>query len=295
MRGYSFRYFLAEGFNGLWRNGFMSLASVAVLTSCLVVLGAFSTLVMNINFNLELMGTFNQIVTFLEPELTDERLLEIRDTILAMDNVSDVKYISREDAYNSEKEKYSEYPELFATLENDNMYPPCFVVSYVDVDQVPTLQYNLKQIEGIYKISHRSDISAGIQNFKSTVIFVCLWFLILLLLVSLFVIINTINIAIFSRRQEIGIMRYIGATNWFISVPFIIEGVLIGLISAAIAYVIDWNVYRYIENVVSSDIRFITVMPFPQLMWILAGSFAAIGFLCGAVGSLISIQRYMKA
>lgn len=273
----------------------MSLASVAVLTSCLIVLGAFSTLVANINFNLELIGSVNQIVTFLEPELTDEEILAIRDNILAMDNVSDVKYISKEDAYNSEKEKYSEYPELFAKLENDNPYNASLVVTYVNVDQVPTLQYNLNQIDGIYKISYRSDIAAGIRNFKNTVIFVSLWFLILLLLVSLFVIINTINIAIFSRRQEIGIMRYIGATNWFISVPFIIEGVLIGLISAAIAFVVDWNVYRYIESVIGSDIKFIMVMPFSQLMWMLVGSFAVIGFLCGAIGSLISLQRYMKA
>ena len=151
MRGYSFRYFLAEGFKGLWRKGFMRLASVAVLTSCLIVLGAFSTLVANINFNLELIGSVNQIVTFLEPELTDEEILAIRDNILAMDNVSDVKYISKEDAYNSEKEKYSEYPSFSQKLENDNPYNASLVVTYVNVDQVPTLQYNLNQIDGIYK------------------------------------------------------------------------------------------------------------------------------------------------
>lgn len=295
MRSYSITYFIAEALKGLWRNGVMSLASIAVLVSCLIVLGAFSSLVANINYNLNEIGAVNQIVAFIDPDTSDEDILALRDSIAAMDNVSAVRYISREEAYQSEKEKYSEYPELFAKLEGDNPYTASLVITFADIDRLVNLEQALGEEESIYKVSKRTDIAATIESFKQTVILIATWFMILLLVVSVFVIINTIKLAVFSRRQEISIMRYIGATSGFIMVPFIIEGVIIGLLSGGAAYGIIRAAYAYAARSVSEQLSFLSVMPFDSIGWYLLGAFLGIGLLCGVIGSLISMRRYLDA
>ena len=295
MRSYSITYFIGEAFKGLWRNGVMSLASVAVLVSCLIVLGAFSTLVVNINYNLQEIGAVNQIVAFIDPDTSDEDILTLRDRIASMDNVSGVRYISKEEAYQSEKEKYSEYPELFAKLEGDNPYTASLVITFADIDRLVNLEQALREEESVYKISKRTDVAGTIESFKQTVILIATWFMILLLVVSVFVIINTIKLAVFSRRQEISIMRYIGATSGFIMVPFIIEGILIGLISGGAAYGVVRAVYGYASSAVTEQLSFLSVMPFSSVGWYLLTAFMVIGLLCGVVGSLISMRRYLDA
>ncbi len=295
MRSYSITYFLGEAFKGLWRNGVMSLASVAVLVSCLIVLGAFSTLVVNINYNLQEIGTVNQIVAFIDPDTSDEEMLDLRDRIAAMDNVSGVRYISKEEAYQSEKEKYIEYPELFAKLEGDNPYTASLVITFADIDRLVNLEEALRSEDSIYKISKRTDVAATIESFKQTVIFIATWFMILLLVVSVFVIINTIKLAVFSRRQEISIMRYIGATSGFIMVPFIIEGILIGIFSGGIAFTVIRYAYIYACGAIAEQFSFLGTIPFAELRWYLLGAFMIIGLICGVVGSLISMRRYLDA
>ena len=295
MRSYSITYFIAEALKGLWRNGVMSLASIAVLVSCLIVLGAFSALVANINYNLQEIGAVNQIVAFIDPDTSDEDILSLRDRIAAMDNVSGVRYISKEEAYQSEKEKYSEYPELFAKLEGDNPYTASLVITFADIDRLVNIEQALREEESVYKISKRTDVAATIESFKQTVILIATWFMILLLVVSVFVIINTIKLAVFARRQEISIMRYIGATSGFIMVPFIIEGILIGLISGGAAYGVVRAAYGYASRSISEQLSFLSVMPFDSLGWYLLGAFMGIGLLCGVIGSLISMRRYLDA
>lgn len=295
MRRYSIMYFISQSFKGLWRNGVMTLASITVLMSCLIVMGSFALLVANLNENLDSLGDMNEIVAFIDLEKTDEEISAIREKVAGYDNVKEMKYVSKEDALAEEKAKYEEeYPDFFDGITAD-IYPASLVIVYEDNETVETLKYELEHTDGIYKVNCRSDVAETIETMKHGIIWIFIWFLLVLLVVSLFVIINTIKLAVFGRRQEINVMRYVGATNWFIMTPFVIEGILIGLFSSGIAFGIQYYIYDFIQNMVATDYGMFKIIPFSEFQpWLLL-AFAGIGVLTGVIGSSISLRKNLKA
>lgn len=367
MRRYSFTYFLGQSFKGLWRNGVMSIASVTVLMSCLIVMGSFSLLVYNINYNVERIATLNEIKLFVDAdaqtvdetpeadavtasslgidttelrqkietleafssleETTAQRseieqaiaalreagvtydevivayqkvaaridgLQTVYGKLIALDNVAAVSLVSKQAALEQEKERYADYADLFESL-SENPYPDSFVLQYTDNSSVSNLEYQLNHLdERIYKVSSDTSVAETIESLKSVVIMVFSWFLVILFVVSIFVIINTIKLAVFSRRQEISIMRYVGATNFFITIPFLFEGVIIGLLASGIAYFGQYYIYTYIVRMMQ-DVPFLSVVPFSEMSLFVAVAFAGVGILTGIIGSSFSLRRYMKA
>ena len=300
MRRYNVFYFMGQALKNMVRNGVMSFASVAVLTSLLVVIGSFALLVINIDRNLEKLGTMNQIVVFVDREADDEKLHQIGDTIKALDNiqkdedgnVTGVKLVTKAEALADMKSESDVYDDV---TDETNPLPDSFVITYVDNDKVPELDYQLRQIDGIIKVNNRLDLATAIDNLKSGIMVIFISFLIILGVVSVFIIISTIRLSVFARRQEISIMRYIGATGTFISLPFVFEGVFIGLLASGIAYLIEWYLYSYVEKMVSSEyMQLISIYPFSQLDISVLVGFLAIGIVTGIVGSVISLGRYLK-
>lgn len=303
MRRYSVMYFISQSFKGLFRNGIMSLASITVLMSCLIVMGCFGLLVVNINSNLDSLGDMNEIVAFVKMNKTEEEISAIGEKIRAFDNVKSVEYISKEQALEEEKAKYEkDYPHFFDGVTSD-IYPASFVITYNDNSEVETLKYQLNKLVGeadddtadLDKISVRSDVASAIETLKKGVIYVFAWFLALLFFVSIFVIINTIKIAVFSRRQEITVMRYVGATNWFIMLPFILEGVIIGLISSGIAFFVQFGIYEFVQQMFASDYGMISILSFESLRSYVLIAFVGIGIITGIIGSSISLRKNLKA
>ena len=296
MRRYSPSYFVSQAFKGIFRNGVMSFASVAVLMSCLVVLGGFALLVHNINVNLEQFGLLNEIEVFVEYNATEEEILAIEEKIRSLDNVAKVVRTTREEAFAEAKEEFDGMEQMF---ENDpeavNRFSDSFTVTYADNDKVVTLAYLLNQIDGVRKVNNRMDLATTISSFKQGVLLIFTWFLLILLVVTLFVIINTIKLSVFSRRHEISIMRYVGATGWFITMPFILEGIIIGLSASTAAYFIERYFYFYVEKMVMSDLQMITMVPFEAVQMPLLYGFLGVGVLAGIVGSSISLGKYLKA
>ncbi|MBE6718963.1 MAG: ABC transporter permease [Ruminococcaceae bacterium] len=295
MRRYSVMYFISQSVKGLWRNGVMTLASIIVLMSCLVVMGSFALVVMNLNENLDSLGDMNEMVAFIELEKSEEEITAIREKVATYDNVKDIKYVSKEQALEEEKKKYEEeYPEFFEGITGD-IYPASVVITYKDNDKVETLKYDLEHTEGIYKVKCRADIAETIETMKNGIVYLFLWFLAVLFVVSLFVIVNTIKLAVFGRRQEISIMRYVGATNWFIMIPFVLEGVWIGLLSSGISYGIVTYIYSFVQKAVVTDYEMFTIIPFAQLQGWLLLAFVVIGIVTGITGSSISLRKHLKA
>lgn len=296
MRRYSPSYFVSQAFKGIFRNGVMSFASVAVLMSCLAVLGGFALLVHNINVNLEQFGLLNEIEVFVEYNATEEEILAIEEKIRSLDNVANVVRTTREEAFAEAKEEFDGMEQMF---ENDpeavNRFSDSFTVTYADNDKVVTLAYLLNQIDGVRKVNNRMDLATTISSFKQGVLLIFTWFLLILLVVTLFVIINTIKLSVFSRRHEISIMRYVGATGWFITMPFILEGIIIGLFASTAAYFIERYFYFYVEKMVMSDLQMITMVPFEAVQMPLLYGFLGVGVLAGIVGSSISLGKYLKA
>ncbi len=295
MKRYRLSYFLGQSLKGLWRNGIMSVASITVLMSCLVVIGSFALLTININANLENLGLLNQIVVFIDENKTDEEVAAIGEQIRALDNVAEVEFIHRDDALDEEKAKYTDYPELFASLEDDNPLRHSFVITYLDNAKVADLDYAIGRIDGVANKNNRLDLAMAIEDVKSGISLVLVWFMVILFAVSIFVIINTIKLAVHSRRAEISIMRYVGATEWFIMLPFVFEGIIIGIISSVIAFFIQWYVYGYVISMMAGSLAFIEVIPFGEVWPLAALAFLGIGVLTGIIGSTISTRKHLTA
>ena len=291
MRRYNPFYFVGQAFSGLWRNGVMSFASIAVLMSLLVVIGGFSLLVANINVNLEEFELMREIVVFCKTDATEEEVAAIGEQINKLDNIESVRFVSKAEGLAQMKEDYGDvYDDV---SEENNPLPDSYEITYIDTDKVPELDYQLSLIDGIEKVNNRLDLAATIESFKSGIMLVFVWFLAILAVVSIFIIINTIKLSVFSRRNEISIMRYVGATGMFISLPFVIEGIIIGAIASICAYFVEWYIYAYIETMVKTDLQMILFIPYSEISNVVLWGFIAIGIVLGIIGSSVSLGKYL--
>ena len=295
-KSYSPLYFISQAIKGLWRNGVMSAASIAVLMSCLVVMGGFSLLVVNFDVILEHLGLMNQIVAFTDFDADAEQITKIDSELQALDNVKSVTHVTKEESLDDMKNQSEEYKDLFSDLSGENNpLSDYFVVEYNDVDQSSELAYQIKNIEGIRKINHRQDLATKLENLKSGVLMVFVWFLAILLVVSVFIIVNTIKLSVFARRHEITVMRYVGATGTFITLPFLIEGVILGTISGIAGYFIEWYVYHYVENMVQNgSLSMISVLSYSDIGGTVLAGFLVVGILTGIIGSVVWLGKYLK-
>ena len=165
----------------------------------------------------------------------------------------------------------------------------------VDSEAVAALELKLENIEGIYKIRCRSDLADSISGLKNGIILVFSWFMVILFVVSIFVIINTVKLAVVYRSKEITIMRYVGATKWFVALPFELEGILIGLLSGSLAFLLQWYAYGYVQKMMTSDLQMIEIIPFAEIRTLLLVGSLIVGVLTGLIGSAISIRKYLTA
>ncbi len=296
MKRYRLTYFVGQSFKGLWRNGVMSIASITVLMSCLVVIGSFALLILNIDVNLEKLGLLNEIVVFIDQNKTDEEVALIGEQIKALDNVDSVEFISNEQALEEESVRYEDFIDITEMFQGDeNPLRDSYVIKYIDNAKASTLVYQLGQIDGIASVRNRLDLAVTIEKLKNGISLVLVWFMAILFAVSIFVIINTIKLAVHSRRTEISIMRYIGATEWFVILPFIFEGIIIGIISSLLAYLIEGYMYSYVVSMMDDNFRMITILDYSSINTEVLLAFLAIGVVTGIIGSTISTRKYLKA
>ncbi len=295
---YSIGYFLGQAFKGLWRNGVMSIASIVVLICCLVVMGVFGVLVANLNENLENLQLANEVVVFLDYEATEADAKRVEEKINALDmGIGEVKFISKEEALESMREQYGEeHAALFESLEGENPLPYSFEITVADVTKGVDLQLELEKIdETVRKVNNRMDLAQQFENAKKNITYAFGFFLAILFFVCMFVIINTVNLAVYARRNEIIVMRYVGATRWFIALPFILEGVIIGVVSGISAFFIESQIYLYVSSMMGSGLGLIKLIAFEDLSNLVFWGFMGVGVCTGIVGSLLSLRRRIEA
>lgn len=291
MRRYNPFYFIGEAFKSLKRNGVMTFASIAVLMSCLVVVGGFFLLVYNIDVNLENFGVMNKIEVFSEFDATPSEIEQLERDIRALDNVADVIHTTKEQRLAAIKETYQAYEDI---TDEENPLSDSFEVTYSDNSKVPDLVHQLNSLPGVRKINNRYDLAKKIENFKNTVMMIFIWFLAILFIVSLFIIVNTIKLALSSRKREIEIMRYVGASKWFITLPFIIEGVLIGAVSGVLSFFIVKAVYSVVTKQMADVLQMLIIVDFSTINAPMILAFLGIGILTGIIGSFISITKHLN-
>ena len=235
-----------------------------------------------------------------EPLPTDSelKLKHVEEQLALLDNVAEngVSFVSKEETLKDQMDKYKDYPGLQSFLKgSSNPFPDTFVVTYEDNSQVDSLELQIGGIEGVDKVRCRADIAKTIENLKSGVIVIFSWFMVILFVVSVFVIINTVKLAVASRAEEISIMRYLGATKWFIALPFQLEGAIIGAFSGLVAFFVQWYAYGYVHKMVGADLNMIEIVPFSEIGVLIFFGCIIIGVLTGLIGSMISIRKNLKA
>lgn len=288
----SFGYLIKEGCKNVWNNRIMSIASICVLISCLILTGSAILLSMNVAEVVDSVGDSNETTIYLKDGVSDVEAAYIGKDIEKIENVATVEFYSKEEAFKEYESVLGE--DIFDNLQgDDNPLPDAYHISMVDLSEYEQTVAEISNIDGVDSISNRSDIAKRLTSINDLVSTLSLWIVIALTIISLFIISNTIRMTMYSRRFEISIMKSVGATNAFVRIPFVFEGMLIGLISAILSTVCLYFLYNGIMGVITSLIPF-TAIPISSVIGYVAVAFAVAGTAVGAIGGLISIRKYLK-
>lgn len=295
MRKHVFTYFFGEGVRNMFSHGFMSFAAVGITVACLVVMGTFSLVAYNAQVQLRQLESEYEILAFVDENCDEAQTAAVGRAIEQRENVKDCVFISKEAAIESFEEKY-EGDELFQNLDPEILRDRYAVFVYDLNDAGETAQDLLDNVPGVAKVRVDEDIAGGFIALRNVAGVVCIALITILLLVSIFIISNTIKLTTFDRRDEIAIMRMVGATNGFIRWPFVYEGFMLGLLSAVIAFLLQWGLYEAVAQGVDTNdtLQLIRIIPFRELWPVVAGTFAGAGILIGVGGSLSAIRKFLQ-
>ena len=286
-------YLIKEGFKSIFTHGFMSFASVTIIIACLVIMGSFTLLSVNIDEAIVDLEQENEVVCFVEETLSDEDSLAIQPAIESIDNVATIRYTSREEAFADFAQDYDEglFEDVDATVLRHR-----YVVTLKDITMMAQTKAALESVDGIAEVNAHLEIANAFIAIRNVVSLVSLIIVTILAIVSVFIMSNTIKLATFGRREEIGIMKMVGATNAFIRLPFIIEGLILGLLGAIVAFFIEWGIYNLVSQKVMTGIvgALVDIIPFTTLMFPVMGIFLCVGVVVGTFGGVVAIRNYLK-
>ncbi len=292
MRFSGFGYLIKEGIKSIWSNRMMSLASIGVLISCLLLTGTAELLTMTVSHNLESIGGTNVTRVFLQQEVTDLEAVHISDEVGRIDNVSATKVVTKDEAIKSYQESVGE--DIFAQLMGEgNPLPNAIDVTMTDLALYDSTISAILAVDGIESARDTRAIAQKLTDLSELVSTVSLWIVIALVLISVFIISNSIRMTMYSRRFEISIMKSVGATDTFVRIPFVIEGMTIGLISGVISSVVLYFLYDTLKSAIT-NIMPIKIIPYSQVGGFMTVVFIGAGMLIGALGSVVSIGRYLR-
>ena len=286
-------YYIKEGISSIFTHGFMSFASVVIIIACLVIMGSFLLVAFNINDLIEDAEDRNQVVIFVDDQLSEQQARDLDRMILATENVAGVTFVSREEAYADWL--YAHGEDYFRDIDEE-VFRHRFLVDLEDIAYMRDAQLRLMQIPGVADARAPIDIAEWFVALRNVIMGVFIAIVGVLFVISVFIIANTIKLATFDRREEIAIMRMVGATNWFIRWPFIFQGFILGLTGAAAAFGIQWGLYGILADQILalSGGQIIQVVSFVEVAELMIMIFMGTGFVVGTLGSAIAIRNYLK-
>ena len=290
-----FFYYIAEAFRGMASHGFMSFAAVGIITACLLIMGTFSLIAVNVNSEINELMDNNEFLAYVDEDYTEEEARALQSLIEAVDNVSEVTFTTREEAlesYVSDLEDSS----LYEDLDAGSVLRDRFSVKVEDLSLIEETSDAVAEIEGIVKISIEIDVANGFVTLRNVVMMVALVLVAILFIISLFIISNTIKLATISRKDEIAVMRMVGATSRFIRWPFIYQGAILGLLGAGIAYGLQTALYVGVLNAirVAGQNFIMDLLGWDELGLYVLAVFLIAGLLIGVCGSSMAIRKFLK-
>ena len=291
---HNFFYFIKEGVGNMFSHGFMSFAAVGVTVACLLIMGTFSLVAYDLNENLKDLQQENAVVAFVDETLDDAQAKALQKKLERMESVADCTFVSREEARDNYVAQYDE-DDLYSDLEAD-IFRHRYVIHIADLEMMGQVKAQLEQVEGIVKVRADEAISSGFITVRNIAGVISMALVAVLLIVSVFIMSNTIKLTTFDRRDEIAVMKMVGATNGFIRWPFVYEGLLLGTLGAAIAFGLQWLLYNaMVRGVESSDtMQLLRLVPFTDIWVPVAVAFMAVGLMVGVGGSLTAIRKFLR-
>lgn len=292
----SAKYFAKEATKNVFSNGWMSLASVFTVLASLLVFGLFLLLTMNLNFMVKQVASDYEITLTVNETLTTEQISALENSLKTMPNISEVVFESRDERLNLLREQFGENASLLDRYQNEkNPLRHWFKVTCVDLTQSSDTVASIKALPGVMRVISNGETIRKLTAASGYVSNISVWMMIALGIISVFIISNTIKLAVFSRRKEINIMKFVGATDWFIRWPFIIEGVIIGLFGAVLSFLIIIAGYKGLTAMlVTLNIGFIQFIPIKGILPWLSLSMFLMGIVLGAIGSFIAVRKHLK-
>ncbi len=287
-------YYFREAAASLVRNSWLSMASVGTVIISLLLLGSALLLVLNVRHIISRVESSLEITVFLEDGLEEERLERLEEEIKFVPGVARVEFVSQDQALEELKKSFGEKAAILDGLEEDNPLPNSFRVKTRQAEMVPEAAVQLSQLEGVEQVRYGQGV---VEKLLALTRWVRLWGTLTIAVLgaaSIFLIATTIRMSVFARRREIGIMKILGATNFFIRMPFMLEGMIIGLVGGLVVVLLIYFGYLSLLNKVAMTLPFIQLISDPAVLYRVLGGLLGLGFGLGAVGSAISLHRFLR-
>ncbi len=290
----TFEYFVREAVSSLRHNGLMSIASVSTVALSLLILGMFLVMVLNLNHIASTLETQVQITVYMEDGLSDRDMREVGTRITKLNGVTQVMFVDKEQAMTKFKDRLGEQQGLLTALGDTNPLPNSFEVKVDKPEYVKSVAQAVGQLKGVENAKYGQEVIEQLFSLTKMIRIFGLILIVFLALAALFIISNTIRITVFARRKEIGIMKYVGATDWFIRFPFMIEGMILGFSGALCAVLILSQTYSTLTEKVYESLAFLPLIPKYPFLTNISIVLLVVGTAIGALGSTISLRRFMK-
>lgn len=292
-------YLIGEGFRNFFKNKKSTGASLMIMCATMMIFGLFFLIGENVNYMVKEIEAEQGMQVFMVKDATEEQIQKLGEQIKELDYVAKTEFVSKEQAYNIVKEKYGDYGRFLEgyTIEK-NPFKVSYVVTLTDLSKSEEVRAQIKKLDNVNNIEMRDKTINALVGIANGIRWISAGILVLLIVISIFIIANTIKLTVHARRKEISIMKYVGATNGFIRWPFIVEGILIGIVSAMISILILGVSYNFIvgkimESSVTSMIN-ITLLQFSDIFGLVVAVYLGLGIGIGCIGSAISMRKYLK-
>ena len=290
-------YLVKEGYMNLNKHGSKTVSTMLIICATMLILGIFVIILQNVNANVKTLRLEQGLQAFIEDKTTDDEVEYMKDELSLIEGVSEVQYMSKAEAFEDAKDEFKDQDYFLYGLENLDIFPASFIVKFENIEDVDNIKAQVEKVEGIYKVKYNASTIEAVISISKVANYFLLGVGSVLLVVSIFIISNTIKLAVYSNKREIMIMRYIGAKNSFIVKPFIVEGAIMGVVSALISFIIISVVYVYTYVALNSSyaLGVFKFIPYSSIWYQILGVYLILGLFIGIFGSAISLKKYLKA
>ena len=289
-----FSYYVREGLSSVFVHGFTSLAAMLVIAACLMITGTFSLVAYNLDLQIRELEGKSEIVVYIDEEVSREDAQALGSKIRALDNIKTAEFVTKEQLFEDYLHSLGDDAYVMEELRDDNPLRDSYQITMKDVSRHAETVEALEKISGVAASSSMQEVSERLIQLRQVVHLISFTLVALLGGVSVFIIANTVKLAMFARKEEIAIMKMVGATNHFIRAPFVVEGMFLGLCAATLAFFVQWGVYAYVTAQLAEGTAILTMVAFATVWKKVLGLMLGAGLLLGVGGSVITIRRFLK-